>query len=131
MKRMQGILSLVVLGCVVCAFAITSFAQEEKYSYGEIVTVADDQVVVREFDPETEQVIEVQYAVNPDTELYNVDTVTDFKENDTVEIYYDDSTGAKVAMAIIGEGPLEEMEEEMTEESGTEVPEAESAAATE
>ncbi len=94
---------------------------EEQYSYGVVVSTAAEQLVLLEYDYEQDADVEVSYAINADTKLENVGSVTEIAKDDNVEVLYVEKDGQKIATQITKEERIEETEEVMDEE-GTEVP---------
>ena len=79
----------------------TVSAQEEtdkKFSFGFVVRVAANEVIVKEFDYETDEGIEVSYLVNAETTFENVASVSELKELDDVEIEYKEEGGKRIVL---------------------------------
>lgn len=77
----------------ITAFMLASsfcMAQEEdtEYSWGIIVEVSPMEVVVSEYDYELEKEIDVAYKIDSDTELIDIESISDLTEGDAVEIDY-------------------------------------------
>lgn len=92
-------------------------AEDVNYSYGTVVSITGDQLVVLEYDYDKDAEVEVTYQVPATAEFNNVKTLADLKKDDNIEIYYKEAEGKKVAEIIALEilTPEGEMEEEGAE----------------
>ncbi|MBU4313121.1 MAG: hypothetical protein KJ706_10465 [Candidatus Omnitrophica bacterium] len=89
------------------------------YSWGMAVKVSAKEITLMEYDYETDQDINVVYRIDPDVELYNIESMEDIAEGDTIEIDYvldDKDKIAKVITLVVAAGeetdylPEEDME---------------------
>jgi hypothetical protein len=71
------------------------------YSYGEVVKATDKDLSVLEYDYEMDEERTVNYSVNPETALTNIGKAAQLAKGDTVEVYFKDVGGAKMAQMII------------------------------
>ncbi len=99
-----------ILFCSLMLGVISLQAQDAdlEYSFGVVVKVADDQIVLREYDYETDQEIEVTYAVNAETKVGETGTIKDVKADENVEVYYKEAEGKKIATQIEKEEAIED-----------------------
>jgi hypothetical protein len=111
MKTM--ILAVLLLVGVLLVGVRLSVAQEadtDKFSFGKVVSVAADQVTVKEYDFAKDADVEVVYSVTAETELGNVNAVADLIAEDDVVIDYVEKEGKRVVTTLV------------KEEKGAEVP---------
>src|SRR3989338_3107247 len=89
-------------------------AEDVNYSYGTVVSITGDQLVVLEYDYDKDAEVEVIYQVPVTAEFNNVQALADLKKDDNIEIYYKEAEGKKVAEIIAFEilTPEGEVEEE-------------------
>ena len=85
--------------------------QETEFSYGTVKNVGPDQLVVSEYDYESNSDVEVSYKVSADTEFENVGSLKEVAVGDAVDIDFVLSGDDKVAVAITVEKPLSDDEE--------------------
>jgi|GEM_PF-1546705 len=98
---------------------INSVAQDEDqflYSYGEVLSVAQDQIMVREFDYATGEEKDVVYYITADTILDSVESVDQIKPSDLVDVEFMVSEdGKNIAREILADRieDYEEIDEEI------------------
>lgn len=83
--------------------AVAQEAENDKFSFGKVVSVTADQVTVREYDFAKDADVEVAYSVTPETELGNVNAVVDLKADDDVVIDYVEKDGKRVVTTLVKE----------------------------
>ena len=108
---MKIFLSIILAVAIFCFASNLSLAQDEEdmdYSWGAVVEVSSDQIVVSEYDYDSDEEIDVVYKVSPDTELRNIEALKDLAEGDSVEIVYAFKGKDKIAKAITLEKLLPE-----------------------
>lgn len=113
MKKM--ILAFLMVMGIVLAGVRLSAAQEvdnDKFSFGKVMSVAADQVTIKEYDFAKDADVEVAYTVTSATELGNVASVKDLVADDDVVIDYVEQDGKRVVTTLV------------REEKGAEVPAA-------
>ena len=103
-------LMLAPLFAMALAFAVNipvSAAQEnnneDKFSFGKVVTVNAQEVMVKEYDFAKDADVEVPYTVTAETELGNVNAVTDLAANDDIVIDYVEKDGKRVVTTLVKE----------------------------
>ena len=115
MKRYLVVAVVLALGLVFSASGV-SLAQEEEetgYAWGTVTMISSNQIIVAEYDYDTDADTEVTYAVDSQVEIRNVDSLTDIAVGDSVEIDFVTSGSRKVAKAItVEETPFGSFEEE-------------------
>jgi hypothetical protein len=92
-----------------CLFLIPSVcsSQEERaennpdYSYGEIIKATAEDFDVLEYDYEKDEERVVNYSLGADAILTNFRTLTQLAQGDTVEVYFTESSGNRVAQTVI------------------------------
>jgi hypothetical protein len=100
---------LMVLFCFCLATPAFSSQGEDNwdYSYGEVIKATATDLEVLEYDYETDKEQTVHYSVNAGTTLTNVRQAAQLARGDTVEVYFQDVNGARVAQTIIkDDGPV-------------------------
>ncbi len=103
-------LMVVPLFALALAFAVNvpvSFAQEnnneDKFSFGKVVSVNAQEVMVKEYDFAKDADVEVSYTITAETELGNVNAVTDLAANDDIVIDYLEKDGKRVVTTLVKE----------------------------
>jgi len=92
--------------------------EEMKYSFGTVVNVSDQEVVIREYDYSKDAEVEVSYTVTPETQFDNIATAAELAADDNVEVYFKEMDGKNVASILIKEVISEQDWEEMEEPLG-------------
>ncbi len=77
--------------------------EELKYSFGTVVSVGNNQVTVLEYDDDMEKEVEVVYNVNAQTQFKNVNALDELAKDDSIELFYNEKDGNRVASQIIKE----------------------------
>lgn len=85
--------------------------EETEFSFGTVKSVTENEVVVSEYDYETNADVDVTYKVPAETEFENATTLKDIKAGDSIDIDFLVKDGVKTAIAITVETPLQETEE--------------------
>jgi hypothetical protein len=92
------------------AFAVNipvSIAQdntnEDKFSFGKVVSVNAQEVMVKEYDFAKDADVEVAYTITGETEFGNVNAVTDLAANDDIVIDYVEKDGKRVVTTLVKE----------------------------
>lgn len=106
MKGYLVVAAVLAFGLLICSGI--SLAQEEEeldYSWGKVSSVSSNQLVVTEYDYDSDEEVDVTYTVDPKAELKNVESLKDIKVGDSVDIEYVVIGGKKVAKIITVEKP--------------------------
>ena len=74
--------------------------EEEEYSYGTVTSISGDQLVVSEYDFETDKDVDVTYTVDAKAEFENISKLADVKAGDSIEIDYVVRDSKKVATFV-------------------------------
>lgn len=119
---------------LVCYMSGAPLAQEEElqYSWGKVSGLSSSQIIVKEYDYESDEEVDVTYAVDPEVKIENVNALEETAVGDSVGINFVVKNSEKVAKVIIvekssyeeeytpsqtyEEEPEETYEEEPTEE---------------
>lgn len=112
---MKKILLVLLAGLLICSVSNVSLAQEEEdvgFSWGSVVGVSSNEIIISEYDYETEEELQVAYVINSDTESNNVNSLEGIYVGDVVNIDYVVSGGKKVAKIITFEQGQEDYEKE-------------------
>lgn len=132
MKRciMGGmVLTLLFLTCYASG-APLSQEEELQYSWGSVGGLSSNQIIVKEYDYESEEEVDVTYAIDPEVKIQNVNSLEEIAVGDSVGINFVVRNGEKVAKVIVVEKSSyekeytpsetyeEEPEETYEEESG-------------
>jgi len=70
------------------------------YTYGTVVSIAPEVMVINEYDFDSDSFKEVTYSLTADVQLSNVPAVTDIAAGDSVEVYYIVEGDKKIAKTI-------------------------------
>jgi hypothetical protein len=91
---------------------------------GTVSLATPQQLVVKEYDYETDADQDVTYAITDKTEFENLKTIMDLKAGDSVEVVYAEADGKKVALSISKEDDYIEDEGEENTPAATNAEEA-------
>ena len=119
---------------LVCTASMTAvFAQEDnnedKFSFGKVVSVSGQEIMVREYDFAKDADVEVAYTVTTETELGNVNAVADLVADDDIVIDYVEKDGKRVVTTLVKEEKGPEAPAAVEAEPLAEAPAADAAAA--
>lgn len=78
------------------------------YSYGTVLKASNTEIVLQEYDYDSDVEKEVVYKIDPAIKLEGIKAVTELVADDVVEVYYKEENGAKVAKIIRKETVEEE-----------------------
>ena len=70
------------------------------YTYGEVVSVAANQLVISEYDYEADEEKQAAYAIDSNTKLENAAQVTDLLAGDFVDVYYEQNGEKRLAKTV-------------------------------
>ena len=120
MRNILLVTILFVLGSLICYSSSMVYAQENEldYTYGTVVNITPDKIIIEEYDYDNEENIETSYSIGANTEIENVQSTEDIEPGDYVDIDYMMKDGARTAITIIVEKEIveEPVEEEIEEE---------------
>jgi hypothetical protein len=136
MKKLSVALALMAAGFLTVSLVGMSYAQdkpemevpsvETEYSTGMVVSVDEtlNQIVVREYDYNQDQEVEVTYTVNQETTFEDVASLKDIAAGDSIEIEFVSENGAKIAKMVTIEKMADEGGVNMTpqDEVGNDAP---------
>jgi len=86
-------------------------ADETEFSYGTVKSIGTDQLVISEYDYDSDKDVEVTYSAPAGTKFENVTALQEIKAGDAVDIDFLVKNGQKVASAITVEKPTAEDED--------------------
>lgn len=86
----------------------TEKAEEVEYSWGTVSSISADQLVVKEYDYDSDAEIDVTYIVDSNLKLKNVDSLKNITVGSSVEIDYVTKGDKKMAKVISVEPSYEE-----------------------
>ena len=130
-KYIMGAMVLALL-FLMCYVSGAPLAQEEEleYSWGRVSGLSSNQIIVKEYDYESDEEVDVTYAVDPEVKIENANSLEEIAVGDSVGINFVVRNSEKVAKVIIVEKSSyeeehtpsetyeEEPEETYEEESG-------------
>ena len=107
---MKKFLLFMLIVSILLFSSMLSLAQEEGmgYSWGEVVKVSPNEIIVSEYSYDLEKEMDVVYKIESDVRLKNIQSINDLEEGNSVEIDYVVVGADKIAKGII----LEELFEE-------------------
>jgi len=117
MKRYMMVATVFVLLFSMCYSSGVSLAQEEEleYSWGRVSSLSSNQIIVKEYDYESDEEVDVTYAIDSKVEIKNVNSLEEITIGDSVGIDFLVRDSEKVAKVIIVE--KSSYEEEYTPEA--------------
>ncbi len=77
--------------------------EEDKFSFGKVVSVVDKLVTIKEYDFTKDADVETAYAVSAETELGNINAIADLKVGDDIVIDYVERGGKRVITTLVKE----------------------------
>ena len=86
-------------------------AGDTEFSYGTVKSITGNQIVVSEYDYDSDKDVEATYTTTADTKLENVKSVQEIAVGDSVDIDFAVKNGQKVASALTVEKPTDESED--------------------
>src|SRR3989338_2503740 len=117
MKKLTSLFALILLTIWVASPVVLAEGEgeEPEYSYGMVKSVTGDQLVVTEYDFETDADVDVSYTVQPGTEYEGVAAASEIAVGDSVEIDFVTQEGKKVASLVTVEKLTDEPLEPVAE----------------
>jgi len=119
MKRHLVVATVLAFGFLTCSLSTVALAQEEaaeegeiEYSWGIVSSVSSDQIIVKEYDYNSDEEVNVIYTIDPEVELANVSLLKDIVQGDTVDIEYVIKGDKKIARFISVEKAYDEKDDE-------------------
>ena len=108
-------------------FILSTFLQaqddlENEYAYGTITTLTDKEILLKEYNYEKEEFVEISYQILPETKVRNTDSIKSIASGNQVEILYQDVDGKKNALVVVlenEEGVVEVDNPEKTDTGST------------
>lgn len=70
------------------------------YSYGAVVKVSASEIVLQEYDYDSDVEKQVTYQLDPEVKLDGFKAISDLAVEDVVEVYYAEQDGKKIAKII-------------------------------
>lgn len=92
---------------IFCLSLITpSFLQaqddlENEYAYGTITNITDKEILLKEYNYEKEEFVEITYQLMPETKVRNTDSIKSILNGNQIEILYQDVDGKKNALVVV------------------------------
>jgi hypothetical protein len=123
MKRHIIGAAVLALLFLMCYGSGVSLAEEEEleYSWGKVSSLSSNQIIIKEYDYESDEEADVTYAIDPKVEIKNVNSLEEITVGDNVGIDFVVRNNEKVARVIIVEKSSYE-EEDTPEETYQEEP---------
>ena len=121
MKRFLLVILAVAIFCFVSNLSLAQDEEKMDYSWGAVVKVLPNEIIVSEYDYDSDGEVNVVYKVSPDTELKNIEALKDLAEGDSVEISYVVEEEQRIAKVITLEESYLEEEYFNTEELDEEI----------
>lgn len=104
MKKMFIAWMISLMFC--CTMMLNVSAQEadnDMFSFGQVVSIGDQQVTIKEYDFVQDADVEVVYDVTSETEYGNVTSLSDLVVADNVVVDYMEKDGKKVITTLVKE----------------------------
>ena len=97
--------------------AVAQEAENDKFSFGKVVAVTASDITVKEYDFAKDADVQVTYSVTSETELGNINAVSDLKVDDDIVIDYTEKDGKRVITTLVKEEKAAEAPDEQGVES--------------
>ena len=75
--------------------------EEDRFSFGNVVSFSDGKLVLKERDVENGSDVESFYAVNTETEFDNISTAAQLKAGDNVVLDYIEKDGKRIVTTLV------------------------------
>jgi len=75
-------------------------SEDLEYTYGSVVSVSPQTIVINEYNYESDQEIQVSYAISGETKFTKINSVEELVKDDNVDVYYKVVGEQKVAQLI-------------------------------
>ncbi|MFB0526899.1 MAG: hypothetical protein ACETVO_05470 [bacterium] len=111
MKRHMIGATVLALLFLMCYVSGAPLAEEEEleYSWGKVSSLSSNQIIVKEYDYESDEEVDVTYAIDPEVKIENVNSLKEITIGDSVGIDFVVRKDKKVAKVIIvGKSSYEE-----------------------
>ena len=82
-----------------------SSQDEDKFAFGKVVGVFNDQVKIKEYDFNKDADVEATYTLIPETEFGNVNSAKDLKAGDDIVVDYVEQDGKREITTLAKEAP--------------------------
>lgn len=76
-------------------------ADENEYAYGTVVNITDSEIVLKEYNYEKEEFVEMNYKIAADVKVRNTDSLKAITPGNQVEILYSEKEGLKQALVVV------------------------------
>ncbi|MEW5894753.1 MAG: hypothetical protein AB1650_03180 [Candidatus Omnitrophota bacterium] len=111
---MRNILKALMFGCLLLSLAASfSLAQEEMdYSWGTVVEISGQRLVLDEYDYETETNVQVTYEIDSNVEFENIESLEDVQQGNEVEVGFVEHEGQRIVLSLYLEKDVPPVEDE-------------------
>jgi hypothetical protein len=100
--------------------------EDLEYTYGSVVSSTPTEIVVSEYNYETDEEVQVTYTITPETKFSNIPGAADLAKDDNVDIYYKVADDKKIASMVTKDDTVYESEvaegEDVAEDLSDEAP---------
>lgn len=124
MKRFPFIF-IFCLSFIFSSFVAAQDDIENEYAYGTITSITDKDILLKEYNYEKEEFVEISYQLLPETKVRNTDSIKSIASGNQIEILYQEVDGLKNALVVVLE-----TEEGVVEQDNPEKAAADAAAQT-
>ena len=94
-------ISGVSLTASAAASGIAASDEEDRFSFGNVVSFSDGKLILKERDVEQGSDVESFYAVNTETEFDNISTAAQLKAGDNVVLDYIEKDGKRIVTTLV------------------------------
>jgi hypothetical protein len=91
--------------------AVTDADETLEYTYGSVVSASPAEIVINEYNYETDEEVNMTYGVNAETKFNNIASPQDLAKDDNVDIYYKVAGDKKIAKMITKDDTVYDAEE--------------------
>ncbi len=92
---------------------------ENEYAYGTITNITDKEILLKEYNYEKEEFVEITYQLMPETKVRNTDSIKSILNGNQIEILYQDVDGKKNALVVVLETEEGIVEQDNPEKAAT------------
>ena len=110
------------LSFILSAFSWAQDDIENEYAYGTITNITDKEILLKEYNYEKEEFVEITYQILPETKVRNTDSIKSIVNGNQIEILYQDVDGKKNALVVVLETEEGVVEVDNPEKAAAEAP---------
>jgi hypothetical protein len=89
---------------------VAAIDEDLEYTYGSVMSSSSAEIIVSEYNYETDEEVQMTYIISPETKFSNVPGAADLVKDDNVDIYYKVTDDKKIAAMVTKDDTVYESE---------------------